>query len=395
MWQNKYNNIILSEHLENNLREPLLKFMKKFVIPDIKLVEDPVLTEGLNLVGGYQHLLITFDIEFQNAIINSNLYYSDKTIFGDNTSSFIREFGGIIFLKSEGKWYYLGKMLFNFNDISRHKINKKNIRLIHSKYSTVTENTKSKMIENEKVFNILEFSNKDIIKNWLFNRFYDGNERKFIVGLLSKNKLTEQENTQLNRKLQNIGFNLFGTYLNKWYSGKIDEQHKIYYSDNLVKQRMVTIKDEHKFFDLFSILSKYTYFVVKGKRDIEAIKNSQMLIKNNKIIHFDSIYDIEIFNKMSQNIYGNAQLETTFNGLIKSTIYKDHMAAFFDDLLSGIAHNPMTDSVWTIIVAICIALGANIYFSDGKNYTKEYEKYKKKYMEIKNQNRRMFGQIIN
>lgn len=394
MWQQEYQKIELSEHLENNLRQPLYKFMKKFVIPNIILINDNVLVNSLNLVAGYQNLLISFDIEFQNAIMKSKEYYFEPTLMGDNSVSFIREFGGILFLKGNNKWYYLGKMLFNFANVEKYKVNSLNIRLTHSKYSTVTEETKEKMMENEKVFNIIDLPKDDIVKNWLFNNFYNNDERKTIISLLVKDKLSEQENNYINKKLQNISFNTYGIYLNKWYQNVLKNQQKLYYNDKLVKQRILNNKDEHEFLDLFSVLSKYTYFVVKGKRDMEAITNSQMLIKNKSNIKFKSIYDIEIFNKMSQNIYGNAQLETTFNGLIKTNIYKEHFANFFDPLLSGDAHNPMTDSLWTVVVALCIANGTNEYLSDKNNYTIEYEKYKRKYIELKNQNRRQFAPVI-
>lgn len=395
MWQQDYNNIELSEHLENNLRNPLYKFIEKFVTPNIILITDNILTNSLNLVGGYQPLIISFDIEFQNAIMkNHKEYYSEPTLMGDKSVSFIREFGGIIFLKGNNKWYYLGNLLFNFANVEKYKVNSLNIRLTHSKYSTVTEDTKNKMMLNEQAFNIIDLPKNEIVKNWLFNKFYNEDERKHIISLLVKDQLSEQENNYINKKLQNINFNTYGIYLNSWYQNILKTQQKLYYGDKLVKDRILGNKDEHNFMDLFGVLSKYTYFVVKGKRDMEAIINSQKLIKNKSNITFKSIYDIEIFNKMSQNIYGNAQLETTFNGLIKTNIYKDNFAAFFDPLLSGDAHNPMTDSLWTIIVALCIANGTNEYLSDKNNYTLEYEKYKKKYIELKNQNRRKFASVV-
>ena len=56
-------------------------------------------------------------------------------------------------------------------------------------------------------------------------------------------------------------------------------------------------------------------------------------------------------------MFGNAKLETTYKGLIKSKLYHNVFKNFFTKIMKQIgekAHNPVTDSLFTIIIALMI-----------------------------------------
>ena len=111
------------------------------------------------------------------------------------------------------------------------------------------------------------------------------------------------------------------------------------------------------------------------------------------------LYDIETFNGFSKMYFNNAQLDTTYYGLTKTDIYNRFAKSFFDDIVKEIgekAHNPVTDSLFTIIVAVAMNLIINEYFTKGQKggynintnnankYANAYYKYMLQYMDMKN-----------
>lgn len=320
----------------------LNKFIKKFVIPVMLKVDDKT-SQALTLIGGHKKIIISFDIEFQNT----------------SKLSYIREFGGIMFMKREDEWYYVGQIFVNFNNIEKYHIDPSIIRIIYSKYATITPKTKTIMETNEKVFNLIDLGPGELFNNETFNCIASKAEKEIIKHRILNNK-------PITTSINNILFNIYPKKLKHCphLSSRINKQKTLYYADKLVKDRTLKKSNEKLFLKLFEIISDYTYFIVKGKRDIEAINNSYALIFGvPSEVKFSSVYDIEIYNKLSVEIWGNGKLETTYKGIINTAIYNE-IKGFFDKIVIGQdAHNPVTDSIWTITIALCIGLQNFKYFN--------------------------------
>ena len=173
--------------------------------------------------------------------------------------------------------------------------------------------------------------------------------------------------------LKDISFSIFGQFVqdeDDYYNNFI-RQWDLYMNDPEVINRTLTDQQEKLFFDYFKVIIGHAYIVVKGKRDMDALNNTYKLISDseNSKIGFDSYYDIEIFNQFSRRISGSGQLENTYNALIKDKLYIKHIKPFFDYVqikIGSNAHNPLVDSMFTIVVAIVINIGINKYFANLK-----------------------------
>lgn len=413
--------------------EIIKKYSKKY---DLIKIEDKVLIRAFDNIVNYQRLLVAFDVEFQSAIIDKNPgnYIVSKDVLGNDVASFIREFGMMIFIKDDNlNWFYIGSVFVNFRDITEHGFKLPDCKYIHSLYTTVTDDNSEKMAKNDKYFVVanlldplLEFDytkgykeflklikkiKNEITKNELFlifinNATKDKVKNKFKE--LQQKDIFENEGDQYIKKevyylkglLREIPFQVFGRSIKKTEYEKIFEnQLNTYWNDKLVKSRIMSKTEEVEFINLVKLLLNKTYFVVKGKRDMEAFSNVNILLDVDKnVVTFPSFYDIEIFNSFSKYFYKNAQLETTYNGLVNTNIYKKHA----DELFSSIqfddkkSHNPVIDSLYTIVVALVINMGLNHYFENidssldkmGGNiykntYLYKYKKYKCKYLNSK------------
>jgi hypothetical protein len=376
-------------------------------------IEDNVLTDAFNNIINYQKILIAFDVEFQQS---SDLVY-------------IREFGAVVFIKDDNEnWFYIGNILLNFRHLSYYDINLLSCKYIQSTYATVSYETKIKMKEIDNFFNVdtildplyLDINmntfirvSKQIDTNYLINKYLTKNKKKDMImykidELYELYKLSKTDNAiyikkeldYLKRILKDVTFQIYGKDLKGVYLKNFKKQWSLYLSDKLVKQRTLNKNGEHMFLTQFIELINKTYFVVKGKMDIYALRNTSKLIFNKRSFHieFPSYYDIEIFNALSKKLYGNARLETTYDGVINTTVYKKHADKLFNEIFRELnkdigAHNPMVDSLYTIIVALVMNMGLDNYFLNNGiayggnyegnyegNYKYKYNKYKSKYL---------------
>ena len=444
---NEWNKKIKSEKFINfnksfkeNILNILISFLEKFGTTHyLSKVNNKILNESFSNIGSYRDIIIAFDIEFQSALVDNNKsvkrFKKDKSALDDYFASFIREFGALIFVKdTNNDWYFVGNILINFRDIS-DIFSRLNCKYIMGINSTVKSETLKKMQDNDKYFDIknifdllLDDKNKigetitkikELIKiNPIINSFVNKRKLNEIYSILeSLNNLNNSNNVdisvikehvmKLKRIVKSVPHDIFGKYLKEQYKDIFLEQLNLYSQDELVKKRTLDKKSELEFLDIFNSLSKKSMFVVKGKRDMEAINNTEILLSNNYKIKFHSYYDIEIFNHFSKMKYGNGQLETTYKGLINTPIYKKNGQQFFGKIIEIIgedAHNPVVDSLFTIIVASVINMGLNSFFMDDnvilnddhyrdnihnnkiikEGYMNKYVKYKNKYIQLKN-----------
>ena len=424
-WTSKMNSIKINDSIRNNI----IKFFKKFSSNQsfsfIK-VEDDDMILAFNNINNYKPVSICLDAEFQTTLIKKkekDKYIHTVNYNDDLSAKFIREIGMLFFIKDmNNNWYYIGSIFLNFNSLEKYGFNINYLRSIGSKYSTVTDKTYKEMLQNETDFNldlmVAPLQNEDLFQdkkefskqmhiiigklksNYLFNKILDRDHRAKILN--SFNKILEMNNYNdvlkelkyIKKQLYNIQFDIYGEYLNDSLLVNLKKTHKLYWSDKLVKERLVLVnRNEKLFFEILSNLARDSIFILKGVMDIAAIKNTSMLITK-KAIEIENYYNIETFNGFSRNLYNSSQLEETYNNLIKSHIYQTKAKQFFEQISSNIgdkAHNPLVDSLFTIIVAITINLGLNKYFGEidknqfgGNLYYREYIKLKNRYLQLKN-----------
>lgn len=319
-WTRRISNIVTKKYYDVIIN--LFSYVKNedFFIDAVK---EDTLIKVLNTISNTSRILIAFDLEFQNAILASTRhFYGEDTIFKKVSYSFIREFGIIIFVKSDidNVWNYIGNIIVNFPNLS-HYYDRKYIRYTSAPYASVSDETFTKMQETDNLFS-------DRNRNFVFNLYP-----------VYASKLT---------KIDGIG-------------DIILLQDYMYWSDPLVKKRTLSVDDAQTFLQAFLQLANYASCLIKGQMDFKVLRNHYVLLNNRPLPHdaFKKVYDIEVFNGLSTLFFKGAKLETTFNNLIKLPIYN---ISFFNKYIYNLkSHNPVSDSLYTIIVAIVIHLILNDY----------------------------------
>lgn len=373
-------------------------------------IKDPVLAKMLNHIAGHKKIITSLDIEFQSGLFTKQYtdehgLYSDSTFFGSQNVFFMLELGMIIFIKDlNNQWIYLGYVFVNLPMLSeRHSP-----KYISSTYTTTTKKTEQKMIHNDAHFDINKLYDtmmqtivaqpiitKNVVaklqqmfkKNALVQSFLEPRQKEYAIehirNLIDKAWNVESDRCniesifkRLAQLTRNVMHNIFPNKLKG--SKDLEKLHQIYtlqlqiyQQDPSVSSRTISKKDIPLFFSALDNIIDASYLVVKGRRDMLAINNSiKFLVSPDKQIRFDAIYDIEMFNQLSYTYFKSAKLDETFNGLVKKNVYKDHMDSFFKSMFKHMesqfaitAHNPVVDSVYTLIVALVINVGLDEFFS--------------------------------
>lgn len=424
-WNKKINKIKITSSIVNdkvlpNIKKMVKKFSKEYSI--IK-IDDDKLNRALDNIGNRHKTIVTFDIEFQNMLLSKDdRYRAYQTIFDKYGAPFIREFGAIIFIKDDDNyWYYIGKIFVNFPSLYTLGIDMDYIRYFTSNYTTTTRGTQKLMEDNDTNFNVdhildklldkklferkkdyMEYVKKierRLKKHYLIQEFIEDFRLQNILNVFKNIKKAwdyeyiEQKVNQIKRYLSSLPFNIYGKYLRQSYKEIVFDQYDLYWEDSMVKQRLIKEKDAIVFIDLLQDIGKYSYFIVKGRRDFDALDNSYMMLNdvNKTYLQLNFVYDIETFNGLSGVFYKGAKLETTYRGMIQEKIYKEHAHNFFDKLIKDIgeqAHNPLVDSLLTIVVASTLNLMLNDYYGQQKGgeinkYMLNYQKCRNQYMNLK------------
>ena len=392
-WEHKMNTLNLNNNIKNDIIEIFKEFHHDSSLSFIN-IENTSLISAFNNVNSYKPITLCLDIEFQSAIINSNQYISTKSIKNDNTAKFIRELGMLFFIKDVSfNIYYIGNLFLNFESLTQFGFDLKLIKLIGSKYADVTEDIYHKMNKLEDNFKLSVHDNlSKLKKNYMFRNFLTPNKQNMIIDRIHKlNSITDpdkvnKESNYINKQLNQIQYEIYGKYLKETDFDIFFQLNKLYWEDKQVLSRIKLIQGKYKLFiDLLTNIIDNSVLVLKGKMDIIAIKNSFKLI-NKTNIDINHYYDIETFNGISNTLYSSSQLENTYRGIIETDIYQKIAKPLFDEIILQIgdrAHNPVVDSLFTIVVAIAMNLGLNDYFAKKGGYKKEYLKYKIKYLKLK------------
>ncbi len=417
LWESKIKTLDIS----NKLLDKILSFIKFFgnASYHFKKIKNEQIKKAFLNIKSYKNIYLSFDIEFQSGLIPKSKiknYYTELNSKGDRFALFPRELGLIIFVRDDSdNVYYIGNALVNFQSITNRGFNELDLKYILETYATVSKDTSKLMKENDKnfilvnEFDFLEdrnlFMNKEKLiravdelvetleDSELFKILSKRNKER-VINILHEIKETEIFNNyskkirKIKKITSQIPFNVYGLYLKTNLKNKFLDQLNLYNNDSLVKQRMLDSNQEVELIEKLSDISKETCFIVKGKRDLYALKNFNKLIASPIFLDFSVLYDIEIFNGFSKVNFKDAKLETTYDNLIKYDIYKNNFEEMekIKKVIEGIAHNPLVDSYYTLVVALVINMGLNEYFSqinmDGGN-TNVIEWFYK-YVEMKN-----------
>jgi hypothetical protein len=278
--------------------------------------------------------ILIFDIEFQT-------HSNDKHLL---------ELGGILLVKQLNEWYYYGNFHFNLPPVK----NTTKLNLLQSDYINVSKETEKKIIEIEK--NYLYHKKLEKYKNEpsKFMKYFNSIEN---IPVIKKKKLKLNENNfnQIIKKVKDISFTLKLKDVGSYNFNKI---WNLYLQDKYVKERTINPNKEW----LMSLYETMTnsLLMVKGNMDLIAINNLMkqynLPILPKKIF----VYDIAFFNDIFRKLCNNAQLETTYycileNKLLDPNLKKDLKKIFKSLVLKDkklIAHNPLVDSFYTLIVGL-------------------------------------------
>lgn len=304
-------------------------------------IEDHKTVNAFRNINFNKPITVCFDIEFQHMLADyqSGYYLSRERSLGETSAPFIRELGMLIFihpydeqLKDREVWF-LGTIFVNFPPLT---VDVLETRLLVPDNLTVTDETLKKInLIFDKYFFIDDGSNYD-----LYEQFCSSSSDP-----------------------KKIKYFIFGNMLDNERKKAFIDIYNLYYADELVIERINKIRDqEQNFLRLFSNIGKKCMFVVKGKVDIDAVQNSCKLYNVDKV-PFYNVYDIELFNNFSHMISSSAKLEDTYKALVKTTAFKELNKKVFH-YENQKAHNPVFDSLMTIVVAIIINIGLNNYFFD-------------------------------
>jgi hypothetical protein len=370
IWTHKINNL----NIPTDIKETLITFFTNFKLHNslnfIKINKDTIL-KSLNNINNYKHILLAMDAEFQTTI---------------NDLKYVRELGMLIFVRDKGgMYYYVGYIFLNFPSVIKFGVKIDDMRPVYTTYATVTDKIRKEMEDNESVLmldrlidgmdNDKLFRDKkewvtkvdDVIENfnndWIYNNILNDGLKKSIIVSLNfikgdknfNNVCTELK--MLKKRLMKVKFDIFGQNIKgtPLYDNFL-KSHQLYWNDSYVVKRIDLLNGKHDlFFDLFSKLSDSSMFMVKGVQDFDALNNTLALFKYNVKLNFKSYYDIEIFNGLSNYLYNSSQLETTYENIIKLKVYKQFAKPIFDIIIKNVgnrAHNPVADSLFTIIVAV-------------------------------------------
>lgn len=286
----------------------------------------------LNKIAKDRKILLILDIEFQHKKNAHN----------------ILELGGIIFLKKDNEFFYYGNFHFNLPPVD--KVDK--LKIIHSNYITVTNKTLSQIQKLEKNYFFYQTLKSLMSNEKLFKKYYEN----LINTNKTKTKYIESipENfKKIVKKIKNEAFTLD--------KKKIGEKNfntvwSLYLNDKLVKKRMIYPTNE--WIASFRKILQHSCIVVKGNMDIIAIDNFLKLYKFEPVGKFLKLYDIAMYNDAFRIMCENAELEETYNCLIRLDLINSDLKKYFNKIFKSlvvekfIAHNPLVDAYYTLIVAM-------------------------------------------
>jgi len=289
----------------------------------------------LNKITSLSSILI-FDIEFQS-------HFNER---------YLLEMGGILLLKQDNKWFYYGNFHFNLPPVKTLS----NLNVIVSDYINVSKKTEKKIINIEKQYlyhRKLE-KYKDNLKKFI--KYYNSIKNSPII--LKKKIIVDLNKNNLNQIIKKIKETSFNLKLKDIGSENFYKIWNLYLEDKYVKQRTI-IPNVEWLKSLYDTLTG-SLLMVKGNMDIIAINNLMKQYNLPVLPKTILIYDIAFFNEIFRKLCKNAQLETTYHCIIEKNLLDPELNKDFKQIFKSlvlndkklIAHNPLVDSFYTLIVGL-------------------------------------------
>jgi len=300
----------------------------------------------LNKITSLSSILI-FDIEFQS---NFNEKY-------------LLEMGGILLVKQNNKWYYYGNFHFNLPPVKT--LSKLNVIL--SDYINVSKQTEKKIINIEKQYLYHKKLEKYKDDPNQFITYFNSIKNLPIIKKKIKINLNKDNLKQIIKKTKEISFTL---KLKDIGSENFYKIWNLYLEDKYVKKRTI-IPTKEWLKSLYNTLTS-SLLMVKGNMDIIAINNLMKQYNLPVLPKTILIYDIAFFNDIFRKLCNNAQLENTYHCIIEKNLLDPELNKDFKQIFKSlvlndkklIAHNPLVDSFYTLIVGLTM-------FKNDNNNTQE------------------------
>jgi len=272
--------------------------------------------------------IISFDVEFIRYLIKNEQKQN------------IHEMGGIILIKKNNKWYLY--CIFHFN-LKPLITNINQYYFLKSLYNTVSDKTNKKLIKIE---------NKILPENNI-NNFEKMNITKIYLSKTKINKLVLlrcTDNEKLEKKLGKIKHMIKGSDLIKYPEYDLFKK-SIYLINNDKEVLKRQINYQNKFINLTNLLFSKSLLIVKGKEDINALKNHTLML-NEKYIELNNIVDIAEYNDILHKKCNSAELEKTYYCLSNLNFTNDYKSylKIIKDFTNLKAHNPLVDAYYTWII---------------------------------------------
>ena len=281
--------------------------------------------------------LVFLDIEFQ-------------TIQLKGQEPYILELGIIIFEKNKELPILIDHVNFPLLDTE-------NLRLLGSKYCTVTEKTEIeiKKLESELSINVI---NLESIKNnqELIEFIPDTHTKKLLREVIKTNNMTLIKNSEKTQKIiDQMYFNFFKLRLKGKYRLIYDKIIKLYKEDDLVIKRRINpynyLNTLKPYFNDMTLVHKEGMDIIAINKDL---KKYNVKIEN-RIFH----KDIAVYNDVFRKKYNTAKLYESYLHLKKDYIDKNIELKQFESKLEKVikekmpiikAHNPLSDTYFTIFI---------------------------------------------
>lgn len=290
------------------------------------------------ILNSITHLtsIFVFDIEFQT-------YMNEKHLL---------EMGGILLIKKDNEWYYYGNFHFNCPPVSNiHKLN-----VIQSDYINVSKETEKEIIDIETNYLFYKTLEKYRSNEQIFYKYYKKIKSSPIIKKRNLNlDMIKNNPDKIIKKLKDVSFTLKKKDIGNDTFNKL---WKLYLKDKYVKQRMF-IPNKSWLKSFYETLTS-SLLMVKGNMDLVAIDN---LLKKYKLPILPKtiiVYDIAFFNDIFRKLCQSAKLENTYNCIIEKNLLDPELNSDLKQIFKSlvlidkklIAHNPLVDSFYTLIVGI-------------------------------------------
>jgi hypothetical protein len=281
--------------------------------------------------------LVFLDIEFQ-------------TIQGKTHEPYILELGIIIFEHNSDKPVLIDHANF---PLLLHE----NLRLLASKYCTVSEKTEVeiKKLELDLHINVIDLES---IKNKheLIEFIPDRNTKRLLREVIKTNNIVLISNPQKTQKIvDQMNFNFSKNRMKGKYRIIYDKIMNLYKNDEFVKKRLINpqnyLNSLKPYFNNMTLVHKEGMDIIALNKDL---KKYDVKIPN-KIYH----KDIAVYNDYFKKTYNTAKLYESYNQLLNDYYDIEDELHVFWELLNNLLkekmliakpHNPLSDTFYTIFI---------------------------------------------